>query len=155
MSNEAAFVAFWQREFPDIACPPLPRTPSELGLTQQMAMRAQAPELYTSLFAGSNDVRLPADVSQRLNTGTLEPRDAAALHAAGLEVQAQQCERLQQLQTDQRLADQALASRQNFEASRQHFAQYNSMSLLERLGHAPLSAEQIAANRRKYGISED
>ena len=38
MSNEAAFAAFWQREFPDLQCPPVPRQLDELGLTQQMAM---------------------------------------------------------------------------------------------------------------------
>tara|TARA_B100001057_G_C22183456_1_gene694092 strand:+ start:66 stop:533 length:468 start_codon:yes stop_codon:yes gene_type:complete len=153
MSNEAAFAAFWAKEFPDIACPPVPRNLSELNLTAQMAMQSAHPQLYTAMFAGTNEVRLPADVSVRLQSGQLEPGDAGALRAAGFEQQAQQCERLQQLQQDQRLADQALASRQNYEAERQRFANYNEMGLLERLAHAPLTQDQIAANRKRYGVT--
>ena len=152
MSNEVAFANWWEKEMKGIPCPPVPRKLSELNLTAQMAMQATHPQLYTALFAGSSEVRLPADVSVRLNSGQLQPGDAAALRASGLEEQAQYCERLQQLQTDQRIADQALASRQNYEAERQRYARYSEMGLLERLGHAPaLTPDQIAANRRRYG----
>ncbi len=153
MSNEVAFANWWAKEMKGQACPPVPRQLSELSMTAQMAMRATYPELYTALFAGGKDsVRLPADVSVRLNSGQLQPGDAAALRASGLEEQAQYCERLQQLQTDQRIADQALASRQNYEAERQRYARYSEMGLLERLGRAPaLTPDQIAANRRRYG----
>ena len=152
MSNEVAFANWWEKEMKGIPCPPVPRNLSELTMTAQMAMQATHPQLYTALFAGSSEVRLPADVSVRLNSGQLQPGDAAALRASGLEEQAQYCERLQQLQTDQRIADQALASRQNYEAERQRFARYSEMGLLERLGHAPaLTPDQIAANRRRYG----
>ena len=114
-------------------------------------MQATHPQLYTALFAGSKDVRLPADVSVRLQSGQLQPGDAGVLRAAGYEEQAQYCERLQQRQTDQRLADQALASRKNYEAERQRSANYSEMGLLERLGHAPLTPDQIAENRKRYG----
>ncbi len=77
MSNEAAFVAFWQREFPDQQCPPMPRELGELGLTHQMAMKDTAPDLYTAMFAGRNEVRLPADVSLRLSTGQQTPNPRA------------------------------------------------------------------------------
>ena len=152
MSNEVAFANWWATEMKGIPCPPVPRDLSELNMTAQMAMQATHPQLYTALFAGSSEVRLPADVAVRLNSGQLQPGDAAALRASGLEEQAQYCERLQQLQTDQRIADQALASRQNYEAERQRYARYSEMGLLERLGHAPaLTPDQIAANRRRYG----
>ena len=152
MSNEVAFANWWEKEMKGIPCPPVPRNLSELTMTAQMAMQATHPQLYTALFAGSSEVRLPADVSVRLNSGQLQPGDAAALRASGLEEQAQYCERLQQIQTDQRIADQALASRQNYEAERQRYARYSEMGLLERLGHAPaLTPDQIAANRRRYG----
>ena len=152
MSNEVAFANWWEKEMKGIPCPPVPRNLSELTMTAQMAMQATHPQLYTALFAGSSELRLPADVSVRLNSGQLQPGDAAALRASGLEEQAQYCERLQQLQTDQRIADQALASRQNYEAERQRYARYSEMGLLERLGHAPaLTPDQIAANRRRYG----
>ena len=85
-------------------------------MTAQMAMRATYPELYTALFAGGKcAVRLPADVSVRLNSGQLQPGDAGALRAAGYEQQAQQCERLGQMQQDQRMADQTLSSRENYQ----------------------------------------
>ena len=133
MSNEVAFANWWEKEMKGIPCPPVPKNLSELTMTAQMAMQATHPQLYTALFAGSSEVRLPADVSVRLNSGQLQPGDAAALRASGLEEQAQQCERLQQLQTDQRIADQALASRQNYEAERQRYARYSEMGLLERM----------------------
>ena len=153
MSNEVAFAKWWAREFPDMSCPPVPRQLDELGLTQQMAMRATAPDLYTAMFAGRNEVRLPSDVSVRLNSGQLQPGDAAALRAAGFEQQAQQCERLGQFQQDQRLADQALSSRENYQQAIARSAEWQQMGILERMGHQPLTPEQIAANRRRYGVT--
>ena len=151
MSNEVAFANWWEKEMKGIPCPPVPRSLSELTMTAQMAMQATHPQLYTALFAGSNQVRLPADVSVRLNSGELQPGDAAALRASGLEEQAQYCERLQKIQTDQRIADQTLASRQNFEESRARNAAFCEQSLLARMLSNPLTPDQIAANRRRYG----
>lgn len=153
MSHEAAFVQFWGREFPGKPCPPMPRSLDELSLTAQIAMRSQAPELYTSMFAGTNDVRLPADVSLRLNSGELQPGDAGALRAAGFEAQAQQCERLGEAQQDRRMADQIAQSRAVYEQARQRSAEWGEMNLMERLAHHPLSPDQIAANRRRYGVT--
>ena len=96
-------------------------------------------------------MRLPAVVSVRLNSGQLQPGDAGALRAAGFEEQAQYCERLQQVQTDQRIADQTLASRQNFEESRARNAAFCEQGLLARMLNNPLTPDQIAANRRRYG----
>ena len=152
MSNEAAFATWWAREMKDMgACPPVPRQLSELTLTAQMAMKATHPKLYTPLFAGKHEVRLPADVSVRLNSGQLQPGDAGALRAAGFEEQAQQCERLGEMQQSQRIADQTLASRQNFEESRARNAAFCEQSLLARMLNNPLTPDQIAANRRRYG----
>ena len=151
MSNEVAFANWWEKEMKGIPCPPVPRNLSELTMTAQMAMQATHPQLYTALFASSSEVRLPADVSVRLNSGQLQPGDAAALRASGLEEQAQFCEKLQQLQTDQRIADQTLASRQNFEESRARNAAFCEQSLLARMLNNPLTPDQIAANRKRYG----
>ena len=153
MSNEVAFANWWAREFPDLSCPPVPRQLDELGLTQQMAMRATAPDLYTAMFAGRNEVRLPADVSVRLSAGQLQPGDAGALRAAGFETQAQQCERLGQVQQDQRMADQIVHSRAVYEQAMEHTAAWQEMGLLERMTRTPLTPEQIDRNRRRYGIS--
>jgi hypothetical protein len=151
MNHEVAFAAFWAREFPELPCPPLPQKLSELNLTAQMAMRSQAPDLYTAMFAGSNNVRLPADVSVRLNSGTLQPGDAGALRAAGFELQAQQCERLGDAQQDQRMIDQVSHSREVYEAEQQRFADYSRKNLLERLANAgDLPHEVVIENRRRY-----
>ena len=153
MSNEVAFANWWEKEMKGIPCPPVPRNLSELTMTAQMAMQATHPQLYTALFAGSKEaVRLPADVSVRLQSGQLQPGDAGALRAAGFEEQAQQCERLGAAAQDQRMAEQIARSREVYAQERQRYARYNEMGLLERLGHAPaLTPDQIAANRRRYG----
>ena len=154
MSNEVAFANWWATEMKGQACPPVPRKLSELSMTAQMAMRATKPELYTALFAGGKEaVRLPADVSVRLSSGQLQAGDAGALRAAGYEQQAQQCERLGQMQQDQRLVDQSLASREHYQQEMQRTAEWQQMGVLERMGHQPLSQEQIQAYRRQYGVS--
>ena len=154
MSNEVAFANWWATEMKGQVCPPVPRKLSELSMTAQMAMRATKPELYTALFAGGKEaVRLPADVSVRLSAGQLQAGDAGALRAAGYEQQAQQCERLGQMQQDQRLVDQSLASRKNYEQEMARTAEWQQMGVLERMGHQPLSQEQIQAYRRQYGVS--
>jgi len=154
MSNEVAFVNWWSREFPDLACPPLPKNVSELTLTAQMAMRTSAPELYTALFAGGEQAApLPADVSVRLNSGTLQPGDAGALRAAGFEMHAQRCERWGEAQQDRRMADQAASSRENYQQAVARSAALSEMSLLERLALEPLTPDQIASNRRRYGVT--
>ena len=153
MSNEVAFANWWARQFPDYSCPPVPRELDELGLTQQMAMKATAPDLYTAMFAGRNDVRLPADVFVRLSAGQLQPGDAGVLIAA-YESQAQQCERLGQVQQDQRMADQVAYSRAVHKQDMQRVAEWKEMGLLERMIREPLSPDQIAANRLRYGLDE-
>ena len=73
--------------------------------------------------------------------------------AAGYEQQAQQAERLGQLQHDQRLADQARLDRENYQQQLARSAEWQQMGVLERMGHQPLSQEQIQAYRRQYGVS--
>ena len=154
MSNAAAFAGFWSRNFPELNCPPVPEQLSELGLTAQMAMQSDAPELYTAMFGGKSGYRLPADVSARLESGQLIPGDADDLRAAGLEVQAQQCERLRQAQSDQAMADHIAHSRAVYEQEMERTSDWQSMGILARMSHEPLSPDQISANRRLYGISE-
>ena len=151
MSNEVAFANWWAKEMKGIPCPPVPRDLSELNMTAQMAMQATHPQLYTALFAGSKDVRLPADVSVRLQSGQLLPGDAGVLRAAGYEQQAQQCERLGDAVQDQRMAEQIANSREVYQEQRQRYADYNAKGLLERLAHAgDLPHEVVIENRRRY-----
>ena len=153
-SYDEQFAAWWAREFPAQACPPTPQSEQELTLTAHATLRSTNPALFTNLFGGKNGVRLPADVQVRLNSAQLQPGDAAALRAAGLEVQALQCEQMGQRQADQRMADEMARSREIYQQEMAKAAAWSEMSLLERLGHAPLSPEQVAANRRRYGISD-
>ena len=147
------FAAWWAREFPAQACPPTPQSEQELTLTAHATMRSTNPALFTNLFGGRNGVRLPADVQVRLNTGQLQPGDAAVLRTAGLEVQARECERIGQLQADQRMADEMARSREVYQQELAKSAAWREMGILARMGHEPLTPEQIAANRRRYGIS--
>ena len=154
MSNEAAFAAFWAKEFTDITCPPVPRNLSELNLTAQMAMQSDAPELNTAIFAGKSDYRMPADLSARLGSGQLIPGDADALLAAGLEVQAQQSERLRQAQIDQAMADHIAHSEAIYEQEMERTSAWQEMGALQRMTHKPMNHHLTAANRHRYGISE-
>jgi hypothetical protein len=54
---------------------------------------------------------------------------------------------------DQRMADQALSSRENYQQAMARSSQWSEMGILERMGHQPLTPEQIADNRRRYGIT--
>ncbi len=54
---------------------------------------------------------------------------------------------------DQRIADQALASQENYQQAMAMNKTWNEMGILERMGHQPLSPEVIAANRRRWGIT--
>ena len=51
------------------------------------------------------------------------------------------------------MADQALSSRENYQQAMARSADWQQRSLLERMAAEPLSAEQIAANRRRYGVT--
>ena len=154
MRDEVAFAKWWASQFPDYSCPHVPRELYKLGLTQQMAMKATAPDPYTAMFSGRNDVRLLGDVSVRLSAGQLQPGDAGALRAAGYESQAQQCERLRDAQQSQRLAEQSAHSRAVYEQAMKRSAPWQEMGLLKRLSRTPLTPEQIDRNRRRYGLSE-
>ena len=154
MSNAAAFAGFWSRNFPELSCPPVPEQLSELGLTAQMAMQSDAPELYTAMFAGKSGYRMPADVSARLGSGQLIPGDADALRAAGFEDQAQQSERLRQAQTDQAMADHIAQSRAVYEQEMERTSAWQEMGALQRMTHKPMNHHLTAANRHRYGISE-
>ena len=74
--------------------------------------------------------------------------------APGLEVQAQQCERLRQAQTDQAMADHIAHSRAVYEHEMERTSAWQEMGVLARMAHEPMSPQQIAASRRRYGISE-
>ena len=148
------FANWWTRTFPGTPCPPLPKREEELSMTATMAMTAENPTLFQNLFSkwGSGSAPMPADTVSRRNSGQLQGSDIPHLRAAGLEFEAQQLEQRVQQQMDQRMADQALSSSENYQQAMARSAQWSEMGILERMGHEPLSPQQIADNRRRWGI---
>ena len=118
-----------------------------------MALEQDNPILFQNLFGGMGSTNLPADTVMRRNSGQLQVSDVPHLRAAGLEYEAQQLEQQVQRQMDQRMADQALSSRENYQQAMARNAQWSEMGILERMGHEPLSPQQIADNRRRWGIT--
>ena len=95
---------------------------------------------------------LPADIVMCRNSGQLKGSDVPHLRAAGLEYEAQQLEQQVQRQMDQRMADQALSSRENYQQAMARSKAWSEAGILARMGHTPLDPQVIADNRRKWGI---
>ena len=95
---------------------------------------------------------LPADVANRRNLGQNIPSDADALQAAGLQWEADELRRKADIAERQRINERIDESRLLQQQDAQKREQWQSMGLLERLGHAPIDPAVAAANRRKWGI---
>ena len=147
------FANWWTRTFPGTQCPPVPKKPEQLGLSARMALESTAPILFQNLFGSHGSTNLPADTVMRRNSGQLQGSDVPHLRAAGLEAEAQQLEQRVQQQMDQRMADQALSSRENYKEAMARSKAWSDSGILARMGHTPLTPEQIADNRRRYGIT--
>jgi len=146
------FANWWTRTFPGTQCPAVPKTPEDLGLSARMALESDAPILFQNLFGSHGSKNLPADTVMRRNSGQLQASDIPHLRAAGLEYEAQQLEQQTQRLMDQRMADQALSSSENYQQAMARNAQWSEMGILARMGHEPLTPQQIADNRRRWGI---
>ena len=150
------FANWWMRSFPGTPCPVLPKKPEDLNFTQRMTLQSDNPVLYQNLFGngGLGSAPMPADTVARRNTGELQAQDIAHLRNAGLEWEAKELEKRVSLQQDQRLADQAASSRENFIREQQRAAEWAQMGILARMGHQPIDPAVAARNRAKWGISE-
>ena len=146
------FANWWTRTFPGTQCPALPKKPDQLGLSARMALEQDNPILFQNLFGGVGSTNLPADTVMRRNSGQLQGSDVPHLRAAGLEYEAQQLEQQVQRQMDQRMADQALSSRENYNEAMARSKAWSDSGILARMGHTPLDPQVIAENRRKWGI---
>ena len=145
------FCTWYAKAFPGAPVPVLPKQESDLPLTTVLAMKSEDPALAQLLFAGANGhTAMPADVVMRRNQGQSIPQDAQHLRRAGLEAEAQAAEARGQRLIDQQLVDQTRQSQENYQQAMARSAGWSEMGLLERLGHQPLTSEQIAANRRRY-----
>ena len=95
---------------------------------------------------------LPADVANRRNFGQNIASDADALQAAGFQWEADELRRKADIAEMQRMNQRIDESRLLQQQDAQKREQWQSMGLLERLGHAPIDPAVAAANRRKWGI---
>ena len=150
------FATWWNREFPQEQCPPLPKKPDELNLTARMALSAENPALFQNLFGsgGLGSVPMPADTVARRNSNQLQASDIPHLRAAGLEWEAQKVAVGIQRAQDQRLADQARAEAAASQEQKAFYAQWNNASFSERLAMSGgPSPEAIAQAREMWGIT--
>ena len=152
IDHTGAFASFWNREFPGVPCPPVPKKESDLTMTARETLRISDPKLFQNLFATST-ASLPADVANRRNLGQNIASDADALQAAGLQWEADELRRKADIAELQRMNQRIDESRQVQQQAAQRREEWQSMGILERMGHQPLSPEVIARNRREWGIT--
>ena len=152
IDHTGAFASFWNREFPGVPCPPVPRKESDLTMTARETLRISDPKLFQNMFATST-ASLPADVANRRNLGQNIASDADALQAAGLQWEADELRRKAGIAEMQRMNERIDESRQVQQQAAQRREEWQSMGILERMGHQPLSPEVIARNRRNWGIT--
>ena len=121
-------------------------------MTARETLRISDPKLFQNMFATST-ASLPADVANRRNLGQNIPSDADALQAAGLQWEADELRRKADIAELQRMNQRIDESRQVQQQATQRREEWQSMGILERMGHQPLSPEVIARNRRNWGIT--
>tara|TARA_B000000565_G_scaffold122479_1_gene92193 strand:- start:205 stop:678 length:474 start_codon:yes stop_codon:yes gene_type:complete len=151
IDHTGAFASFWNREFPGVPCPPVPKKESDLTMTARETLRISDPKLFQNMFATST-ASLPADVANRRNLGQNIASDADALQAAGLR-EADELRRKAGIAEMQRMNERIDESRQVQQQAAQRREEWQSMGILERMCHQPLSPEVIARNRREWGIT--
>lgn len=152
IDHTGAFASFWNREFPGVPCPPVPKKESDLTMTARETLRISDPKLFQNMFATST-ASLPADVANRRNLGQNIASDADALQAAGFQWEADELRRKADIAELQRINQRIDESRQVQQQAAQRREEWQSMGILERMGHQPLSPEVIARNRREWGIT--
>ena len=152
IDHTGAFASFWNREFPGVPCPPVPKKESDLTMTARETLRISDPKLFQNMFATST-ASLPADVANRRNLGQNIASDADALQAAGLQWEADELRRKAGIAEMQRMNERIDESRQVQQQAAQRREEWQSMGILERMGHQPLSPEVIARNRRNWEIT--
>ena len=121
-------------------------------MTARETLRISDPKLFQNMFATST-ASLPADVANRRNLGQNIASDADALQAAGLQWEADELRRKAGIAEMQRMNERIDESRQVQQQAALRREEWQSMGILERMGHQPLSPEVIARNRRNWGIT--
>ena len=124
---------------------------SDLTMTARETLRISDSYLFQNMFAHTS-ASLPADVANRRNLGQKIASDADALQAARLHLEADELRRKADISEMQRMNERIDQSRLLQHQAAQKREQWQSMGLLERLGHTPIDPAVAAANRRKWGI---
>ena len=152
IDHTGAFASFWNREFPDQQCPPLPKSSSDLNMTARETLRMSDPKLFQNLFAANNS-SLPADVAHRRSIGSNITLDATALEAAGMQWEANELNRRAEIAEAQLTSQRIDESRQYQALQEQRTKEWQSKGILERMAHQPLDPAVIARNREAWGIT--
>ena len=152
--NLDEFVKFWLANF-ESEVPKIPTNPNELTITAQEKMREwKNGALYQNLFKTSLDSNeLPADLQLRLEQNALWVEDMQRLRDHGWEAEAQKIEQAKQKFEQQKFEREIAASQERQKLQQQKRDAWQNMSLLERMHAEQITPEQIAKNRKRYGMS--
>ena len=147
------FVSFWKRNFPDVNCPPFPKSKDQLSLGVQLLMRDEAPQLWQNLFAQSSQ-NLPADTELRRQRGELLPSDEQALLDADLDAEAAECRKLGEQIQQLKSAKEAELGRKRYLEEKKRQEAWSNADYSSRLAMSPLTPQAIQQAKREWGISE-
>ena len=135
--------------------PPVPQKPNDMNITMQECMRMKNPKLYQDLFSISVDSgRLPADLEMRLRNNAVWVEDADRLRKYGWEAKAQDIEKARE-EFEQSQLQKKIEESQQRQAEQEKTRQaWQNMSPIEKMAVTPLSPDQIARNRQRYGVGQ-
>lgn len=152
--NLDEFVKFWLANF-ESEVPKIPTKTNELSVTALEKMRMwKGGALYQNLFKTSLDSnKLPADLQLRLEKNALWVEDMQRLRDHGWEAEAQKIEEAKQKFEQQKFEKEIAASQERQKLQQQKRDAWQNMSLLERMHAEQITPEQIAKNRKRYGMS--
>ena len=147
------FVSTFQKLFPGMQVPPMPKKPGELALSAELAIRQNNPALWQRLFGGQG-APLPADIQQRVLTGQVFPEDAGALRAAHMDAYAAEADQQREAIIDRARAATRAREKAIYEQQVQRSNEFRSMGLLGRMAASPVSERAAAQARAAWGITE-
>ena len=152
--NLEAFNQWWIDSFRDDV-PPIPTKEKDLSITQLAVMKSTAPKLYQNLFKTSVDSgKLPADLELRIRNSNLWVEDVDRLRKFGWEFEAQRIEKAREEFEESQLRKKIEESQQRQAEQEKTRQAWQNMSPIEKMAVTPLSPDQIARNRQRYGVGQ-
>ena len=153
VNYDQAFVNFYSQAFPDRSIPPTPQSKKEISLEVEMAMRSVEPKLYQNLCK-PNPNSLPADLKLRRQSGNYWTSDVEVLEANGFTGDAAVLKSRIAAAQDQLLEQQIQDSMAKNNAREAQLKKQAGMSGWKRMMMKERTAEEIAASRAEYGITQ-